>query len=135
MVSSTEKERGEGKQGESFCPSSGREHHNFSDDGYSEYAIVAESKQDFLDKETKKIFPLLWYIKLFHDVIEAFRTLTLEKYVVKIQLPGKINQLLSITKEFYTEFWNGSPLEISLIPSRHMTYKYCCSGLHESIFA
>ncbi len=49
MGRTTEEERREGKPQKSFCPLSWRVpvHHNFSDDGFSEYATVAVSKQYF----------------------------------------------------------------------------------------
>jgi hypothetical protein len=64
MAAITEEERGEGKQRESFCPPTWRVHHNFSDDGYSEYASIALSKQDFHTWSKKNSFLVIVFSAL-----------------------------------------------------------------------
>jgi hypothetical protein len=72
------------------------------------------SKQDFRQGNQENYFLIMAYSRQFNNVIEALN-LVLEKYLAEIQLLGNITVLLSMhSTEFYTEFWHGLPLKISI---------------------
>ncbi len=85
--STTEKERIEGRQRESFCLPSWKVQHNFSGDVYSEYATVAVSKQEFSSGKQKISFNVMVYSEFS---TEFWRGLPLEISITLYNLQNDV---------------------------------------------
>jgi hypothetical protein len=81
-----------------------------------ECTAVAVYKRDFWAWIQKYAFPCYGIFSAFNNIFKTLN-LFLNKYLAEIQLPGN-GILLFVPQTFYTEFWNGLPLVITITTSK-----------------